>query len=218
MPPKIKLARKIEWPKDRLSNFTDSVFAFAVTLLVLNIMQTYIPAKSALFPDILRHREVFITYIVTFIIISRFWISHTRLFTLIKKYDRAIFDLNIALLFFISLFPFVAVTLSNHIGARDAVVMYAGCFAAIGIIEYLIGRHAYKNDLLVTDEGAAPHSLRVFTLYTLSTPLVFVVSIGIAFVSPVAAEWLWILLLFIRQGFRWYFRNNLVAEEEVERL
>ncbi len=210
--------RNIPWPKDRLSNLTDSVFAFAITLLVLNIMQTYIPVKAALFSDIFRHREVFITYIVTFIIISRFWISHTRLFTLIRKYDRAIFDLNVALLFFISLFPFVAVTLSNHIDARDAVIMYASCFAAIGLLEYLIGRHAYKNDLLETDEGAAPHSLRIFTLYSLTTPLVFVVSIAIAFFSPQAAEWLWVLLLFIRQGFRWYFRNNLVAEEEVERL
>ena len=112
----------------------------------------------------------------------------------------------------------MAVTLSNHIDARDAVIMYASCFAAIGLLEYLIGRHAYKNDLLETDEGAAPHSLRIFTLYSLTTPLVFVVSIAIAFFSPQAAEWLWVLLLFIRQGFRWYFRNNLVAEEEVERL
>ena len=218
MPSNVSLARKVEWSKERLSNLTDSVFAFAITLLVLNIMQTYIPARSALFPDLFRHRDVFITYIVTFIIISRFWISHTRLFTLIRKYDRIIFDLNIALLFFISLFPFVAVTFSNHIGTRDAVIMYASCFAAIGILEYLIGRHAYKNDLLTLEEGAAPHSLRVFTLYTLTTPLLFVVSIGIAFFSPQAAEWLWVLLLFIRQGFRWYFRNNMNAEEEVERL
>ena len=182
-------------------------------------MDTYVPTGNrALFPDIIRHSSIFLTYIVTFLIVSRFWISHTRLFTLIREYDRTIFDLNIALLLFISIFPFVAATLGNHIGNRDASIMYAGCFAAIGILEYLIGRHAYKNDLLVTDDNAAPHSLRVFTLYTLTTPLVFVASIGVAFINPIAAEWMWVLLIFIRQGFRYYFRNNLVAEEEVERL
>lgn len=215
----INPTKEIKWPKERLSNLTDSVFAFAITLLVLNIMQTNLPSGyKDLFPDTLKHASIFITYTITFLIVSRFWISHTRLFVLIEQYDRKIIDLNIALLFFITLFPFVAVVLSSHIGNRDATMMYAGCFAAIGIIEYLIGRHAYTHNLLVNTEGALPHSLKVFTLYSLSTPLLFIVSIFIAFISPTIAEFFWILLLFIRQGFRYYFRNNLMAEAEVERL
>ena len=219
MIPKIKPITQIRWPKERLANFTDSIFAFAITILILNIMQTYIPAgNKSLFPDILRHSSVFITYTLTFLIVSRFWISHTRLFVLIREYDRRIIDLNIALLFFITLFPFVAVVLGNHLGNRDATIMYAACFAAIGIIEYLIGHHVYTNDLLVVEEGVEPHSLRIFTLYSLSTPLLFVLTIFVAFVSPFLAEGLWILFLFIRQAFRYYYRNNLSAEAEVQRL
>ena len=219
MIPKIKPVTQIRWPKERLANFTDSIFAFAITILILNIMQTYIPAgNKSLFPDILRHSSVFITYTLTFLIVSRFWISHTRLFTLIREYDRRIIDLNIALLFFITLFPFVAVVLGNHLGNRDATIMYAACFAAIGIIEYLIGRHVYTNDLLVVEEGVEPHSLRIFTLYSLSTPLLFVLTIFVAFISPFLAEGLWILFLFIRQAFRYYYRNNISAEAEVQRL
>ena len=219
MIPKIKPVTQIRWPKERLANFTDSIFAFAITILILNIMQTYIPAgNKSLFPDILRHSSVFITYTLTFLIVSRFWISHTRLFTLIREYDRRIIDLNIALLFFITLFPFVAVVLGNHLGNRDATIMYAGCFAAIGIIEYLIGHHVYTNDLLVVEEGVEPHSLRIFTLYSLSTPLLFVLTIFVAFISPFLAEGLWILFLFIRQAFRYYYRNNISAEAEVQRL
>ena len=219
MIPKIKPVTQIRWPKERLANFTDSIFAFAITILILNSMQTYIPAgNKSLFPDILRHSSVFITYTLTFLIVSRFWISHTRLFTLIREYDRRIIDLNIALLFFITLFPFVAVVLGNHLGNRDATIMYAACFAAIGIIEYLIGHHVYTNDLLVVEEGVEPHSLRIFTLYSLSTPLLFVLTIFVAFISPFLAEGLWILFLFIRQAFRYYYRNNISAEAEVQRL
>lgn len=219
MTDKINPIKQSRWPKERLANFTDSVFAFAITLPVLNIMQTYFPAGTrSLFPDIVKHLPIFLTYLITFLIVSRFWISHTRLFALIREYDRRIIDLNVILLFFITLFPFVAVTFGNHIGNRDACIMYAACFAAIGILEYLIGWHVYKKNLFINDETAEPHSLKVFTLYTLSTPLVFIVSIFVAFASPTVAEYLWILLLFVRQGFRFYFRNNRTAEAEVERL
>ena len=212
--------KQVRWPKERLSNFTDSVFAFAITLPVLNIMETYFPSGTmhSLFPDIIKHLPVFLTYTITFLIVSRFWMSHTRLFALIREYDRRIIDLNVILLFFITLFPFVAVTFGNHVGNRDACIMYATCFAAIGIVEYLIGRHVYTKNLFINDDSVEPHSLKVFTLYSLATPMIFVISIFVAFISPVFAECLWIILLFVRQGFRLYFRNNTVAEAEVERL
>ena len=211
---------QVRWPKERLANFTDSIFAFAITLLVLNIMETYFPAgvNRPLFSDILKHSSIFVTYMLTFLIVSRFWISHTRLFALIREYDRTIVDLNIALLFFITLFPFVAVIFGNHIGNRDATIMYAGCFAAIGFIEYLIGRHVYTHNLFIEEDEAVPHSLKVFTLYTLTTPLIFIFSIVIAFFSPVIATSIWILFLFVRQAFRYFYRNNLNAEAEVQRL
>ena len=211
---------QVRWPKERLANFTDSIFAFAITLLVLNIMETYFPAGAnrPLFTDILKHSSIFVTYMLTFLIVSRFWISHTRLFALIREYDRTIIDLNIALLFFITLFPFVAVIFGNHIGNRDATMMYAGCFAGIGFIEYFIGRHVYTHNLLVEEGESVPHSLKVFTLYSLTTPLIFVFSILIAFISPIAANCIWILFLFVRQAFRYFYRNNRNAEAEVQRL
>ena len=210
---------QVRWPKERLANFTDSIFAFAITLLVLNIMQTYVPAGDrSLFPDFIKHASIFVTFTLTFLIVSRFWISHTRLFALIREYDRRIIDLNIALLFFITLFPFVAVVFGNHFGNRDATIMYAACFAAIGVIEYLIGRHVYTHNLLIEDDARERPSLKVYTRYSLSTPVIFIISIFVAFVSPYAAEFIWIFFLFIRQGFRYFYRNNRVVEAEVDRL
>ena len=211
--------QRIKWPKERLANFTDSIFAFAITLLVLNIMETYFPSgNKPLLPSFTKQLSVFTTYTLTFLIVSRFWISHTRLFALIREYDRRIFDLNIALLFFITLFPFVAVVFGNHIGNRDATIMYAGCFAAIGFIEYLIGRHVYTNNLLIEEQGVPQRSLRVFSMYSLTTPILFVLTIFVAFASPYFAEFLWIFFFFIRQAFRYYYRNNRVAEAEVQTL
>ena len=219
MLPGINPKKEVHWPKDRLSNFTDSVFAFAITLLVLNIMETALPSgDKSLFEYMVKHSSMFVTYILTFLIVSRFWISHTRLFALIREYDRTVVDLNMLLLFFISLFPFVAVTFGNHIGNRDASMMYAGFFAAIGLIEYLIGKHVYTHDLLIKDESSGPHSLKVFSQYSLTAPTLFIASILVAFISPVVAECMWLLLFAIRLAFRFYFRNNKNAEAEFEQL
>ena len=67
--------KEVRWPKERLANFTDSIFAFAITLLVLNIMETSLPAgDKPLLPGLLKHASIFSTYMLTFLIVSRFWI------------------------------------------------------------------------------------------------------------------------------------------------
>ena len=154
---------------------------------------------------------------MTFVIIARFWVAHTHLFAAIRESDRTIVNLNMALLFFITIFPFVALVLGTHIGSSDAVVMYASCFAVIGALQYLIGRHAYRAQLLIV-EDSNPRFLKIFTYFSLSTPLIFLVSIALAFVSPYAAEGLWVVLFFLRTGFKIYYRNNRDAEIEVEKL
>jgi uncharacterized membrane protein len=213
-----KLSLSLTWPKERIFSFTDSVFAFAVTLLVLNLLNTRIPASNAgIFTALRRSLPTFISYAITFVIVIRFWMSHMRLFANIQEFDRTIISLNGFLLFFITLFPFTAVILGNRITNIDAVIMYATCFAAIGIFQYLIGWHAYQKKLFIGDDMTS-HFLKVFTIYSLTAPIVFIISIGVAFISPVAAELLWILLVFIRSAFLYIYRNNNLAEEDVRRL
>ena len=217
-PVQIETPKASVWPHSRLHAFTDSVFAFAVTLLILNIIDLHIPTgDQSLVPTLKHNMATFVTFIATFIIIARFWMSHTRLFSAVRELDRTIVNLNMVLLFFITIFPFVASVLGTHMGNPDAVALYAACFAVIGVIEYLIGRHAFKRSLLV-QEDLNPRFLFIFTVFSLTTPVVFVISIALAYISPYLAEGLWMLLLFIRSGFRFYYRNNTAAEKDVENM
>ena len=160
---KIKKRNRIAWPQERVLGFTDGVFAFAITLLVLNLINVSTPiSNQSLLPLLLKNASTFISFVVTFFIIARFWMSHTRLFAIIKSYDGTIVRLNNTLLFFITTFPFIASVLGTHIGDRDAVIMYAGCFATIGIIQYLIGRHAYNKQLFISD-NFNENFLKIFT-------------------------------------------------------
>jgi uncharacterized membrane protein len=213
-----KRRNRIAWPQERVIGFTDGVFAFAITLLVLNLINLPIQAGTqSLIPLFHKNATTLISFTVTFILISRFWMSHTRLFAIMKSYDSAIVRLNNTLLFFVTTFPFVASVLGTRMGDRDAVIMSAGCFAAIGILQYLIGRHAYKKQLFISDY-LNDNFLRIFSFYSLSTPVLFIVSIVVALVSPLAAEILWALLLFFRMGFRRYYKNNVSDEIEIDEL
>jgi uncharacterized membrane protein len=216
--PKPKKRKLIRWPQDRVMGFTDGIFAFAITLLVLNLIGLPIPAgNQSLIPIFRENAAALVSFILTFIIIARFWMSHTRLFAIIREYDNTIVILNNSLLFFITAFPFVASVLGNHIGDRDAVIMYAGCFAIIGLLQYQIGRHAYAHQLFIS-EDLNDNFLKIFVFFSLSTPIVFIASIGVAFVSPLAAEIVWIALLFLRIGFRYYYKFNPSAEVEIDEL
>ena len=214
----IKKRKLIKWPHDRISNYTDSVFAFAVTLLVLNLINISVPSGNQSFiPLLLHNAPAFISFALTFIIISRFWMSHTRLFAIIKEPDTTVVRLNNALLFFITAFPFVASIFGSHINNKDAVIMYAGCFALVGFIQYAMGKHAYKQQLFIS-EDLNDNFLKIFVFYSLSTPTVFLASILVAFFSPLLAEILWVVILFLKFGFKFYFKHNPSDEIEIDEL
>ena len=213
-----KKRNRIAWPQERVMGFTDGVFAFAITLLVLNLINLPIRGGTrSLIPLLQSNTAAFISFGLTFYIIARFWMSHTRLFAIIQSYDTTIVRLNNALLFFITTFPFVASVLGTHMGYTDAVIMSAGCFAAIGILQYMIGLHAYKKQLFIND-NFNDNFLKIFTFFSLSTPIVFIVSIPVAFASPLIAEMLWVVLLFLRFGFKRYYKNNSPDEIEIDEL
>ena len=214
----VKKRNRIAWSVDRLFGFTDGVFAFAITLLVLNLIDLPVRAGvQSIIPLLRANTATFISFALTFFIIARFWMSHTRLFAIIKSVDSTIVRLNNMLLFFVTTFPFIASVLGSRMGDEDAVILSAGCFAAIGILLYLIGRHAYKKQLFI-NENFNNNFLKIFSFFSLSTPIVFIVSIFVALASPLAAEIIWAALLFLRIGFRYYFRNNHEDEIEIDEL
>ncbi len=214
----VKKRKLIKWPHDRISGFTDSVYAFAVTLLVLNLIDLSVPSgDQSLTPFLIHNAPAFISFALTFIIISRFWMSHTRLFAIIKEPDTTTVRLNNTLLFFITAFPFVASVFGSHINNKDAVIMYAGCFALVGFIQYAIGKHAYKQHIFIS-EDLNDNFLKIFVFYSLSTPTVFLASIFVAFLSPIFAEILWVAILFLKLGFKSYYKHNPSDEIEIDEL
>jgi uncharacterized membrane protein len=89
--------------KERLENFSDGIFSIIITIMVLDIDIPTTGTWSALTNPMFYSR--FLAYVVSFLLITSFWISHHGLFNNIKTLDRTLLWVNALALFPISLVP-----------------------------------------------------------------------------------------------------------------
>jgi uncharacterized membrane protein len=185
---------------ERTIFFSDAVFAIAITLLALDITipkprhvigRELSSVVLAQWPDVL-------SFAVSFLIIGAYWMAHHRMFHYIKSYDARLLWLNLVFLMSIAFLPFPDKVLSEW-GDREqfAVVFYAGSMAVAGLLLCSVWWYATKGHRLV-DPNMDPRLVSFFFSRGLTPPLIFLVSIGISFVSLRAALCSWFLMLVIR--------------------
>jgi uncharacterized membrane protein len=87
----------------RLEAFTDGVVAIVITIMVLNLA----PPRSS---DLLALREsapMFTAYLISFINVGLYWNNHHHLMHATERINGKVLWFNMALLFWLSLVPFV---------------------------------------------------------------------------------------------------------------
>src|SRR5215472_12474826 len=90
-----------EFELERVSLFSDAVFAIAITLLVIDIKWPEMPENMA---HIQFDRTLgqlvfsFSGFVLSFFLIGRYWTVHLRLFRLVRKYDQGLINRNLLLL------------------------------------------------------------------------------------------------------------------------
>jgi len=104
-------------PLDRFNAFSDGVFAIAITILVLEIAA---PSLSVPLPEALRELwPDFLGYFISFFYIGGIWISHASLTHLMKKGDSVAYGLNLLMLLFVALLPFMTRLMVTRIPTPD---------------------------------------------------------------------------------------------------
>ncbi len=180
----------------RVNGLSDGVFAVAITLLVLSIAVPQIRGtvtESKLAHGIAELWPHFFAYTLSFIIIGMFWISHHALFTAIRRVDRVLIWMNMFYLLMIVFMPYPTNLLALYGETMVATIMYAAVLAAAGIIQALMGFYAMRGHRLVDDEFDLAYA-GDFLRGSLIMAAVFLISIGIAFASPSAAKYFWLVL------------------------
>jgi uncharacterized membrane protein len=193
---------------ERTVFFSDAVFAIAMTLLVLELIIPADLAPGELDSALRGHLPEFLAYVLSFAVIGTAWMSHHRRFTVICRYDRGLQWLNLLSLFFVALLPMPTSLLSDYGGSGSPwpVVLYAAVSAAVYGSLNLVWAHAWHAGLMASVVDAALYRYVLRAL--LPAPVVFALSIPVAFWDPGAAPWAWLLIVPAAAADRWWLRRS----------
>ncbi|PKH52353.1 hypothetical protein CXF68_17350 [Tenacibaculum sp. Bg11-29] len=93
---------KNEMTSERLEAFSDGVLAIIITIMVLALK---VP-KDYTVESLIKILPTFISYFVSFLYVSVYWVTHHQLFKITKKINTQTLWANLNLLFWLSIIPF----------------------------------------------------------------------------------------------------------------
>lgn len=203
------------YDKSRVINFTDAVFSIAVTLLVLEIvLPTYKEFRTYDTFEILQRRTPsFIGLIVSFLVITLYWINHMRVFKHVTSIDTKLLWYTIFLLFFVILLPFSTgfyVKGFNYVGPF---VFYCFNLSAIGLFNLLINVYVSKKEKGLS--GLNPILAKYYKYRALNALLIWVFAGFLAIFWPYTARFLFIILFIFEFLITRYFKKKLKKEVEI---
>ncbi len=179
---------------ERLVFFSDAVFAIAITLLALEI---HLPVEAAglsdyqLMNSLIEIWPKYLSFIISFLVIGNFWISHHRRFRSITRYDNRLLLLNLVMLMCVAFIPFPTSILSEN-SNRTATIFYALSIAMTGLLSTILWWYASRENRL-TMKSFDHQIAHRYLLSNLTIPVVFLLSIGLAFINPDLAKFSWVL-------------------------
>ena len=105
-----------EHPKGRLDAFTDGVLAIVITLLVLELKVPGVEKTGALGNALAGEWRDYAGYLISFVFVGGVWVTHSAITSYMDRGDSLTFRLNLLLLFFVSLLPFLTALMTTHLG------------------------------------------------------------------------------------------------------
>jgi uncharacterized membrane protein len=181
----------------RLEAFSDGVIAIAITILVLTLEVPHVE-DGQLFDALLDEWASFAAFVLSFSTIGIMWVSHHSMFERIVTVDRPLMFVNLVLLLGIAFLPYPTTLLAEYLrdegsNAHIAAAVYSTAMVAIGLAFLAMWvRLAQRPELLI--EGISPERVRLAIRRSLVGPVVYGITIGLAFVSAYACFAIYILM------------------------
>lgn len=176
--------------------FTDAVVAIAITLLILPLVDVVGEAKDHgvdAVGVITENKPQIYSFLLSFVVISSFWLGHHRVFEHVKAYTPAMMRLNLLWLLTIVVLPFPTEIIGVYDSDQFTAGLYTGTILVLSICQsaltWMIRGHQELED------PANPVSSRELTGSLLLTGLTLVAFLLAAFVPGVHFYALFLLLL-----------------------
>ena len=174
--------------KDRMEGYSDGIYGFAATLLVLDLVLR--PPGTPL-QQVLHAWPGYLAYVVSFLTIGVSWLLHTALTDQLAHVDELFLRLNLLLLLVVVFLPFPTGLIADALrhndisGERVYVTMYGLTLLAISLLGSALDAYARHEHLYSpAKEGEELHRTRRKLL-----PVVigYMIAILIGLLLPIAA-------------------------------
>jgi uncharacterized membrane protein len=172
----------------RLESFSDSVFAFAITLLVLDLAVPAI-AQRNLLGKLGGQWHFYLAYVVSFATIGAIWLGHSLITEYLERTDGTLMRLNLLLLLLVSFLTFPTRLLAQYIGVdsseKVAATIYGLTLLCIAGLLSVLWRYALHEHLVVPD--ADDTELSILTQRLTPGLAGYMLLLGLGLVVPVVA-------------------------------
>ena len=171
----------------RLEAFSDGVFAIAITLLIIEIAVPHVEAGESLTSAMIDLWPSYVGYLVSFLTIGVMWINHHHMFKDIVRVDHTLLVLNLLLLVGVAFVPFPTAVVAEYVREKhhelEATLTYGGTFVVIAVFFDVFWLYAVSGRRLI-DEHVSDARLRSRTRRYLPGPLLYGITLPLAFISP----------------------------------
>jgi len=188
----------------RIEAFSDAVFAIVVTLLVLELK---VPALkdhgsvAELAHQVYELWPKFLSWLISFIIVCKFWLNHHHVLGLARHADYALVWLNSLFLMGQSFIPFPTALMGEYATNPLAVSFFGAVFAVNTLLFLALQRYIVRN--LIKPELAAAQDPRGL-VKGLIGPASYLVGAAAAWLSVYAAFAIYLLTpLFYITPWQW---------------
>ncbi len=185
---------------ERLISFSDAVFAFAITLLAIDIRLPALPANVSdgeVFNHLLALGPKYYVFGISFLTVGLYWLGHHRMFQHIVRCDIILLLLNLLLLMFIAFIPFPLSVMVDNYYNRTAGVFYALTIAVTGLVSAGMWLYASAGGRLLAYNLDRPSFLRSTLVGFFLTPTLFLLSAALVLWNPFLAHILWSLIALV---------------------
>jgi uncharacterized membrane protein len=185
---KVVVRRDPEKALARVESFSDSIFGFAITLLVLDLLQIpRIQIGQDFVGTFVSHWQHFFSFLVGFCTIMICWINHHHLFCYIIQYDGKFLWINGVLLLIVTFTPLPTSIFAEFLlkENNNGLILFGLTYFFISCVAYFMWAYTYRNGFQAKDEDDTYYQsilmlFRYAVLYTLCVLIVCFISSFIA--------------------------------------
>jgi uncharacterized membrane protein len=175
---------------ERLTSFSDAVFAIAITLMVIDLRLPERVTESELASALGDLVPQYASFLLSFVVIGAFWIAHHRMFRFIVGWNQTLLVLNLLLLLTIAFLPFPTSLIGRFQGTTPAAIVYSGAVLACSLASALLWWYSISREGLLDPQTPRP-TIRAIRSGGLAVVAVFGIALVIAPFAPGVASSIW---------------------------